>query len=161
MARIFSGLLLVLLAAWLAAPSSLAAPPPAGDVAIVVHPNLSVDDLTFAEVRRIFLGDRQFWSGNLRVTLLVRAPVAKERDVVLKTIYQMNEAQFRQYWIGKVFRADTATGPKIVYSSDMTAELIASIPGAISFVDAANIPKGLKVLKVDGQLPGARNYRLR
>ena len=28
----------------------------------------------------------------------------------------MTEAQFRQHWIGKVFRADTPSGPKIVYS---------------------------------------------
>ena len=55
------------------------------------------------------LGDRQFWTSNLRVTLLVRAPGAREREVVLKTIYQMSEAQFRQYWIAKVFRAEAAS----------------------------------------------------
>src|SRR2546427_515555 len=85
------------------------------DVAVVVHPTVPVDDLSFTEVRKLLLGDRQFWNSDLRVTLLIRAPQAKERDVVLKTIYQMTEAQFRQYWIAKVFRAEVATGPKIVY----------------------------------------------
>ena len=28
----------------------------------------------------------------------------------------MTEAQFRQHWIGKVFRAETPSGPKIVAS---------------------------------------------
>ena len=69
---------------------------------------MPVDNLTFAELRRLMLGDRQFWASNLKVTLLVRAPGARERDVVLKTIYQMSEAQFRQYWIAKVFRAEAA-----------------------------------------------------
>ena len=130
------------------------------DIAIVVRPDVPVDNLTFAELRRLFLGDRQFWTSNVRVTLLVRAPGARERDVVLKTIYQMSEAQFRQYWIAKVFRAEAASGPRIVYSSEMAAELVSGMPGAVAFVDADQVPKGLKVLKINGLLPGTKDYPL-
>jgi ABC-type phosphate transport system substrate-binding protein len=133
----------------------------AADVAVVVHPDVPAQELDLSEVRKILLGDRQYWSSKLRVTLLIRAPVARERDVVLKTIYQMSEAQFRQYWIGKVFRAETTAGPKIVYSTEMAAELVAGIPGSIAFVDSARVPKGLKVLKIDGFLPGDKGYPLR
>src|SRR3984957_12184485 len=80
-----------------------------GDIAIVVRPDVPVDNLSFAELRRLMLGDRQFWSLNLRVTLVVRAPGAREREVALRDIYQMSEAQFRQYWIAKVFRAEAAS----------------------------------------------------
>jgi len=106
------------------------------------------------------LGDRQYWSSNLKVTLLVRAPVARERDVVLKVIYQMSEAQFRQYWIAKVFRAEAAAAPRIVYSNDMAADLAAQIPGALAFVDAGQVPSGLKVLKINGMLPREAGYPL-
>lgn len=132
----------------------------AGDIAIVVHPDVPVENLSFAEVRKLLMGDRQFWNSDIRVTLLIRAPVARERDVVLKTIYQMTEAQFRQYWIAKVFRAETPVGPKIVYSRDMSTDLVAQIPGSIAFVDASEIPKGVKVLKIDGHLPGEKGYPL-
>jgi ABC-type phosphate transport system substrate-binding protein len=143
--------------------SGLAGSPPApeGDIAIVVRPDVPVDNLTFAELRRLMLGDRQYWASNLKVTLLVRAPGAREREVVLKTIYQMSEAQFRQYWIAKVFRAEAASGPRIVYSNETAAELAAAIPGAVAFVEAAQVPKGLKVLKINGALPGGKNYPLR
>jgi len=129
-------------------------------IAIVVRRDVPVDNLSFAELRRLLLGDRQYWSSNLRVTLLVRAPGARERDVVLKTIYQMSEAQFRQYWIAKVFRAEAASGPRIVYSNEMAAELAAEIPGAVAFVDAAQVPTGLKVLKINGLLPKEPGYPL-
>lgn len=131
------------------------------DVAIVAHPGVPVDNLTFAELRKILLGDRQFWSPNLRVTLLIRAPVARERNVVLEKIYQMGEAQFRQYWVGKIFRADTAAGPKIVYSNDMAGELVTNLPGSIAFVEASNAPKGMKVLKINGLSPGEKGYPLK
>ena len=131
------------------------------DIAIVVRQDVPVDNLSFAELRRLMLGDRQFWTSNLRVTLLVRAPGARERDVVLKTIYQMSEAQFRQYWIAKVFRAEAASGPRIVYSSEMATELASAMPGAVAFVEAPLVPKGLKVLKINGLLPGDKGYPLR
>ena len=133
---------------------------PGGDVAVVVRPDVPVDNLSFGEVRKLLLGDRQFWTPSLRVTLLISAPGSRERDIVLKNIYQMAEAQFRQYWISKVFRAEASSGPKIVYSNDMAAELASSIPGAVAFIDASQVPKGLKIVKIDGRLPGDRGYPL-
>jgi ABC-type phosphate transport system substrate-binding protein len=131
------------------------------DIAIIVNKGVPADNLTFAEVRKVFRGERQFWNSDLRVTLLVRAPVARERDVVLKKIYEMSEAQYRQYWIAKIFRADIASSPKIVYTNDMTAELVSAIPGAVSFMEASKIPAGFKVMKVDGIKPGEQGYPLR
>jgi hypothetical protein len=135
-------------------------PTPTPDIAVVVSHDVPVDDLTFPELRKIALGDRQFWSSNLRVTLLIRAPEARERDVVLKDVLQMSEAQFRQYWIGKVFRAETTAGPKMVYSNEMALSLIGSIPGSVAFMDATQVPKDSKVIRVSGLLPGEKGYPL-
>lgn len=140
----------------------LAAPKePDSDVAVIVHPGVGEDDLALSDIRRLLLGDRQFWPSGERVTLMIRAPVARERDVVLKKIYQMSESQFRQYWIAKVFRAEAVAGPKIVYSNAMATQLVKAIPGSISFVGADNVPPGVKVLRVDGKLPGEPDYPLR
>jgi len=131
------------------------------DVAVVVHPDVAVENLTIAELRRVVLGDREFWPASVRITLLLRAPVAHERDVILKDVCQMTEAQFRQHWIGKVFRADTALAPKIAYSNEMAIDLVSRVPGAIAFVNASQVAKGLKVVKIDGRLPGDKDYLLR
>lgn len=139
----------------------LAAEQAGSDVAVVVHRDVPVDNLTVGELRRIVLGDREFWPASVRLTLLIRAPVAHERDVVLKDLCQMAEAQFRQHWIGKVFRADTALAPKIVYSTEMALDLVKRIPGAITFIDASQAGKDLKVVKIDGRLPGDKGYALR
>jgi hypothetical protein len=130
------------------------------DVAVVVHPDLPVDNLSLADLRRLLLGDREFWPGSVRVTLLIRAPIAHERDVVLKNVCQMSEAQFRQHWIAKVFRAETALAPKIAYSTEMALDLVNRIAGAITFIDGSQVGRGLKVVKIDGLLPGQRGYPL-
>jgi ABC-type phosphate transport system substrate-binding protein len=132
-----------------------------GDIAVVVNSDTPVSDLSLSEVRKVLLGERQYWNSKLPVTLLIRAPVARERDVVLRVIYQMSEAQFKQYWVAKIFRAEAASPPKIVYSNDMQYELLTAIPGAIAFVDARAVRPGVKVLRVDGHLPGEKDYSLR
>jgi hypothetical protein len=140
---------------------SLAAQRREVDVALVVHPDTPISSLNLAEVRKVFLGDRQYWTSNMPVVLLIRAPVARERDVVLKTICQMSESQFKQYWIAKIFRAEAATAPKVVYSNNMANDLVTAIPGAIAFVDSRDVKPGTKVLRVDGRLPGEPGYPLR
>jgi hypothetical protein len=140
---------------------SFAQTPHGADIAVVVNADTPVTELSLSEVRKVLLGERQYWNSKLPVVLLIRAPVARERDVVLRVIYQMSEAQFKQYWVAKIFRAEAASPPKIVYSNDMQYELLTALPGAIAFVDSRNVRPGVKVLRVDGHLPGEKDYPLR
>lgn len=130
-------------------------------LAIVVHKDTSVDNLSMNELRNIFLANQQFWPNRSRIILLVRAPQSDERDFVLDSIYQMDEAQFRQYWIAKMFRAEVPRGPKIVFSTDMTIDLVVAIPGSISFMRADAVTDGVKVVRVEGKLPSDEGYPLK
>ena len=130
-------------------------------MAVIVHPGTPVEGLTFAEMRRVFLGERQYWSAGLPIVLIVRAPVARERQVVLNKIYGMTESQFKQYWIARIFRDETTSTPKVVYSNQTINELVGAIPGAISLVRAEDITPGVKVIPINGALPGEGTYPLR
>ena len=133
----------------------------AGPVAIVVHKDTEIDNLSLLEVRSIFLANQQFWPDRTRIILLVRAPKSEERDFILNTIYEMDEAQFRQYWIAKMFRAEVPRGPKVVFSTGMMLELVIAIPGSISFVSIDEVTDDVKVVKVDGMLPTDPGYPLK
>lgn len=130
-------------------------------VAIAVHPNVKATNVSFDELQRIFKAEQQFWPDGSRITLLMRAPVAMERNVVLNRIYRMSEDQFRQFWIAKMFRADVAAGPKIVYSTQSARDLVVAIPGAITFLPADAVTPGMRVLRIDGLLPTDARYPLR
>lgn len=129
-------------------------------LAIVVHKETAVENLSLDDLRNIFLAEQQFWPNRSRIILLVRAPKSDERDYVLNSIYQMDEAQFRQYWIAKMFRAEVPRGPKIVFSTDMTLDLVVAIPGSISFMRADAVTDAVKVIRVDGKFPGEPGYPL-
>jgi ABC-type phosphate transport system substrate-binding protein len=161
--RLRSSLTAVLLAVVVALPVTAGAQSrtsPTHPLAIVVNRGVPVTGLSFAELRRIFLGEQQFWPDRSKVTLLVRAPTAYERSMVLDRIYKMDEDRFRQYWIGKMFRAEVAAGPKIVYSSDMALNLVSAIRGSITFVPLSAVTADVKVLRIDGKLPSELGYPL-
>jgi len=130
-------------------------------VAIVVHPDTNVENLSLAQLRRIILAEQQFWSDDSRITVLVRAPGAYERDLVMNLLYRMDEAQFRKYWIAKMFRAEVPSGPKIVFSNNMALELVRAIPGSITFVNSAELDDTVKIVKIDGLGPDDEGYLLR
>lgn len=130
-------------------------------VAIVVHEGTDVNELTMNQLRRIFLAEQQFWSDKSRITLLVRAPISYERAFVLDRIYRMTEAQFRQYWIAKMFRAEIPSGPKLVFSNDMARELVTAIPGSITFMRASDVDDTVQLVRIDGKLPNEDGYPLK
>ena len=133
----------------------------ASPIAIVVHKDSPLENLSLDELRSIFLADQQFWADRTRITLLIRAPQSDERSFVLDRIYQMTEAQFRQYWIAKMFRAEVPSGPKIVFSTGMALDLVIAIPGSISFARADSVADTVKIIRVDGLLPNDEGYPLR
>src|ERR1700681_223020 len=133
---------------------------PTAEFAVVASPDVSVTNLSIADLRRLFLGDKQFWTPKLRVALLIRAPVARERAAVVWTICKMSEAQFGQYWIGKTMRAECTSSPLQFTSNQQALNLVSNPPGAIAIVNASQVPSGTKVLAIEGKLPNQPGYKL-
>jgi len=130
-------------------------------LAVIVHGEVPAADLSLGELRKIFHGDRQFWTGDLRVVVLVPPAGSTERAALLAKVYEKTETQYRHYWIAKVFREEAQSAPQRVGSSRAAFDLVRQIPGAIAVVDAARVPSGTKVLRVDGKSPSDDGYPLR
>src|SRR5207249_11528647 len=87
---------------------------PEGDIAVVVHSETPVSELSLADVREVFLGERQFWHAEVPATLVIRAPVTRERDVATRVICQTRGGRFKQYWVAKVAGAERVLPPVVV-----------------------------------------------
>lgn len=132
---------------------------PAIPVAVIVHEQVPVDELSLSELRRIFRGERLFWHKDLTITLLAPPRGSPERQVLLDKVYgRRSEAEYQRFWINKLFDRGGRTAPKI---TDSPVNLVREIPGAIAVVPADRIPRGVKVLRIDGRSPGDPGYPLR
>jgi ABC-type phosphate transport system substrate-binding protein len=131
-----------------------------GDVAVIVNPENPVTSISMADLHKIFGGDKQSW-GPFPAVPFVRAAKAHERDVLLSAVMKMTDAQFQDYWVKKVYSGSAAHEPLSLMSTGMQLEAVRSQKGGIALINAADIKDGVKVIKVDGLLPGAAGYPLK
>jgi hypothetical protein len=128
-------------------------------IAVIVNPRNSTDSISLATLRNIFLGTQQFWKDGTQVVPIVRAPSARERDVLLRRILRMSDTQYQQYWRKK--RLAGAREPIVVVSNGMQMQTISLESGGIALVGTSDLRDGVKVLKVGGRRPGSAAYPLK
>ena len=131
------------------------------DVAVIVNPQNSIDSISSADLRKIFAGEKLSWNSNTPVFVLVRAPQAHERDVLLGRVLKMTESEYKQYWVKKVYSGEVPREPLALLSNGMQLEAVRAEKGGIALISNADVRQGVKVLKVDGRLPGTAGYSLK
>jgi hypothetical protein len=132
-----------------------------GDIAVLVNPSNPVDELSLSDLRRMLTGDRRFWQGNVQVKLILPEPGSWEREQVFTIVLKANDAEFTKEWMEKVFRGEATDLPPSLPSVASAERYLISTPGGITFMRAKGSPGQLKVLRLDGKLPGDSGYVLR
>ena len=130
-------------------------------LAIIVNQSNPVDNCSFEELRKIFLGERSHWPNGRRITLVMLDPALPERKLVLREIYGMTEKDFNNHFIQGVFTGAVAVSPKTFSTVSEVRKFVFNVPGAIGYVRASDVDASVKILRVDGRLPDDRDYRLR
>src|SRR6266566_339440 len=116
-------------------------------------------NLTIPELRKLFAGEKRSWAGGLSVKLIVRAPGTHEREVLLKLL-GVSESEYKQYWASRVMRGEAQSEPLVLPSLGMQREAMGLFDGGITLVAAENVKPGMKVVKVNGRMPGEAGYPL-
>lgn len=129
-------------------------------MAVIVSSDNPATNLSLGDLRKVFSGAKRSWPGGQPIKLITRGPGCVERVALLKLV-AMSESEFKQYWTAQVLRGEADSEPLVVPSVGMQKEALRTFPGAISLVNIDNVQPGMKVLKIDGLLPGAAGYALR
>jgi len=129
-------------------------------LAIVVNRSNPLTEISLADLRRVFRGQRSRWSNGRRVTLVMRDPGAPERNAILQSLYGLQEEQYRRTYLQAVFSGEATDAPKTLASSNGVLRFVYNVPGAIGYVRARDVDASVKTLRVDGRLPGESGYRL-
>ncbi len=142
--------------ALIAADDSISSP-----LAVIVAPELEVDDISYDDLQKILFGNKKSWAPRKPITILLQAPLTSQRNYLISQHMGMTEPQFKQFWISKVFRAEVASGPKVILSNEMAVNLVTKIPGSIAFLEFDVVPDNVKVLTIDGKTPDDPEYQLK
>jgi len=146
----------------LVAASGVTTPVGAGEpktrLAIVVAKNSPVSDISFYELKRLYLGEHINASGK-RLLPLNLTPNSRERGAFDKTVLNMSPEAIARYWVDRKIRGDSGP-PKTIEPLDLLQRVVARLDGAIGYAPVNEIRPELKALRIDGKGPTDSGYPL-
>lgn len=128
---------------------------------IVVNRSNPIDGLTFAELRKVFLGNRSHWANGRRITLVMREPGEPERNIILRDVCGMTEDQLKNHFLHGLYTGEILVSPKTLASPTGVRKFIFNVPGAIGYLRIGDVDPTVKVVRIDELLPEDKGYKLR
>ena len=128
---------------------------------IVVNRSNPVDSVSFAELRKIFLGNRSHWPNGRRITLVMREPGEAERNTLLHEVCGMNEDQLKNHFLHGLYTGEILLSPKILDTPTGVRKFIFNVPGAIGYLRIGDVDSTVKILRIDELSPQDKGYKLR
>jgi hypothetical protein len=146
----------------LVATSGVATPVGAGEaktrLAIVVAKDSPVSDISFYELKRLYLGERINAAGK-RLLPLNLTPASRERGAFDKTVLSMSPEAIARYWVDRKIRGDSGP-PKTIEPLDLLQRVVARLDGAIGYAPVNEMRPEVKALRIDGKGPNDSGYPL-
>ena len=130
-------------------------------LAAILHRQNPGTELSMAELRSYFRMEKQFWPNKRRAVLYLRASDSLEYEILLDKVYKMSHEKLQKFWVRQLFSGEIPAKPSYVPSADAAGSRVHAGEGAVSVVLADEIPKGVRVLKIDGKKPTDEGYPLK
>ncbi len=136
---------------------------PAADecLAILVNRSNPVENLSFEELRKVFLGEQNHWSDGRRITVVMLESGKPERQVVLTRIYRMEDKDFNAYFLRHVFTGEIHAAPTTLATPTEVLKFVSNVQGAIGYLRTIAVDESVKVVRIDSLLPCEKDYGIR
>jgi ABC-type phosphate transport system substrate-binding protein len=128
----------------------------AKQLAVVTDPANPANNLTTAELVKIFNVRTQSWPDGRPIKLVLREPSCADMQLVVRNLWAAMTSEQAQAFV------QAHRGSIVVAGTDEAVlKFVGANRGAIGIVDLFSLTKDVKVLKVDGKLPVEQGYLLR
>ena len=133
----------------------------ANDVAIIVNKENTLDALSMRELTNIFRLEKRYWENRDLIYFIMQESDNSATKIVISKVLSMHDYhELRTYWLQLIFREELSSFPQVLSSDEATRRFISQAPTSIGFIDAKFIDDRVKVLRIDGKLPGDKGYPL-
>jgi len=137
---------------------------PEEPLAIMVNKSNPLDSLSSDQLRAMLLGEVWHWPTRRRITIVERDTASEVYRKMLRQLLHMTEKEYRRALLAVEFRGESTPLIKTLNTDDGACKFVFNVPDAIAVVGA--VPSGaaaaqVKVLRIDGKLPGDQGYALR
>jgi hypothetical protein len=131
------------------------------DLAIVVNPDCSLDNVSSEELTKIFKAEKNKTPDGVKFVITGRSAGSTEQNASLKGIYQLSDAEYNKFFLQATFAGTIPAAPKQLPSGSAVCQFVAAEKGGIGYLCATEADATVKVIKVDGKAPGDPGYPIK
>jgi hypothetical protein len=128
-------------------------------LAVVVAKGSAVQDLSLAELKRVFTNEGDSDPSGQRYVPFNHPPHTTDRMSFDKIVLGMSADEVSQFWIERKIRG-TPGPPRSVDSLSLLLRLVARLPGAIGYARPSQLTGDVRAIRVNGKLPNDASYPL-
>jgi len=118
----------------------------AGDFVVIVNPANTASSISSAELKRIYTGKMTQFGGQKAVPINLGDADPLYAEFV-SSITKMSPADYKQFWVDAQIKGE-GTAPMMQRNSAAAKMIVATIPGAIAYVDASVVDATVKKLNM-------------
>jgi len=159
------GRILPLIAVLLAAPTLDYAAEPARTFAAVVHPSNPTHNLRLRDLLSLFEGDSRQWPNGSGVVLVERDTGSAPFQYLMGRLLNTTPGEYKRRLQNIEYRGESPVSIKILNSDAAACQFVFNVPSAIAIVETGSLASPacgtVRVLRIDGKLPGEEGYRLK
>lgn len=130
-----------------------------GALAIIVAKDMALSAMSIHDLRQLYLGTPMRGPGGKQLTPLNLGAASPERVGFEQSVLNMSPSDVSRYWTDRKIRGQGGMPHEI----DTTANLlrvVARADGMVGYARLDAVTSQVKVLRIDGHLPGDIGYRI-
>ena len=133
----------------------------ADDVAIIVDKNCKLDDLSLADARAILHCEKLVAPSHTKWNVTLRQKTSPEHQAMLKYLFKCTADDLENYFRLGEFNGSIDPPPRTIPSPVALRRIISGNVAAIGYARASEVDETVKVLRIDGRLPGDADYPIK
>ncbi|MDQ2645603.1 MAG: hypothetical protein M3020_17430 [Myxococcota bacterium] len=127
------------------------------ELAVVVAKTSPIEELSFFELRRLYLGEDLRGPGGKKLIPLNRDSKSPERVGFDRSVLGLSPEAAARYWIDRRIRGQSGP-PKVVEPATVLQRVVARVPFTVTYVRRGEVSAELKIIRIDGKRPGDSGY---
>ncbi len=128
---------------------------------VIVNNSNPTESISKSQLRALLLGEIDQWTNKNQVILVQRESTSQAFQKTLRLVLHMTEAEYSRWLLQSEFRGRKLPLVKVLNSDESASKFVFNVPGALAITDgvpSGSISSEIKVLRVDGKLPGEPGY---
>ena len=133
----------------------------AEDIAIIVDKDCKLAELSLADTRAILHCEKVVAPSHAKWNVILRHKTSPEHQAMLKCLFKCTADDLETYFRMGEFNGAIDPSPRTIPSPVALRRIIAGNVAAIGYARASEVDETVKVLRIEGRLPGDPDYPIK